>query len=198
MKRIAIVAACLVTFFLNGCQNNEMVKKSVADELQQKNVQLENELSKVTSQRDQLKEQNNVLTSLGQQKVTAENIYSLEGIRISRYSGFYDRDNDGIKESLIVYIQPVDVNGEVVKAIGDVQIELWNLEKKDRPMLKQWQVGPEELKKNWYSVLTSNYRLVFDTGQIAAETKDDLTLKVKFIDHLSGKVFKSQYLITNK
>jgi hypothetical protein len=198
MKRIAIVAACL-SLFLNGCQNqnNGMVKKSVADELEQRNLQLRNELLEVKSERNQLKERINVLTSLGG-KVTAKDVYDLQSIRIGRYSGFYDRDNDGKKETLIIYVQPVDVNGDVVKAIGDVEIELWDLNAKKEPMIKQWKVGPEELSKSWYSVLTSNYRLIFDAATIAAETKGDLTIRVKFTDHLSGVVFKTQYAITSR
>jgi hypothetical protein len=73
-----------------------------------------------------------------------EDIYTLQSIKIHRYSGFYDKDEDGKKEKLIVYVQPIDRQGDIIKAPGavDVQFEGW-----DGKRLGRWHVRENELKK---------------------------------------------------
>jgi len=187
---------CLLGF--SGCNNanekTEMLKE--IEQLTNQNKELTGRAEKAESQNKQLKGQVQVLTTLPE-NVRAESLYNLQQIRIGRYTDFFDKDHDGKKETLIVYIQPSDDQGDRIKASGSVEVELWDLNKTDgHAMLGQWKVEPEELKKNWYATLiTINYRLTFDITDIVEDFDKPLTVKIKFTDYLSGKTFEDQKVI---
>lgn len=126
--------------------------------------------------------------------LNVKSIYSLEGVNLTKYSGIYDKNNDSIKESLIVYVQPIDNTGDVVKAAGTVDVQLWNLNTGDKnALLGEWHIGPQELKKLWFSTLLStNYRLIFNVGDKIKGLTEPLTVKVTFTDYLTGQKFEQQ------
>ena len=163
--------------------------------LKQENAQLQNQAEQSAAETEQLKKQVQTLSGLPQDKL--ENLYDIQKIKITRYTGFYDKDDDGSKEELIVYIQPLDEDGDIVKAAGSVDVQLWDLNRENgQALLGQWHVGPEELKKNWFATLiTINYRLTFDVSAQIKGLEGPLTVKVTFTDYLSGRVFNEQRVI---
>ena len=55
---------------------------------------------------------------------------------------------------------------------------------------------PAELKQNWFATLiTINYRLMFDVAEKITGNEEELVVKVTFTDYLSGKIFKQQKVI---
>jgi hypothetical protein len=123
-------------------------------------------------------------------------LYRLREVNVSRYTGFYDKDGHGTLDKLIVYVEPVDTAGDVVKAAGVVEVELWDLSKDpSKALLASWHVGPEDLFKMWLTTLLAvNYRLVFDRPAGVAEDRS-LTVKVTFTDGLTGQVITQQRAI---
>jgi outer membrane murein-binding lipoprotein Lpp len=125
-------------------------------------------------------------------------IDTLDKIAITSRSGFYDKDNNGTKETLVVYVETTDSVGDRIKAAGRVDVQLWNLEVKDsqKALLKQWTIEPAQLKQCWSGTLiTYYYRFTFPAEDIAAGDTAGLTVKVKFTDYFSGKVFQDQRAI---
>lgn len=120
----------------------------------------------------------------------------LSRIRLSRYSGLYDKDGDGFAEQLIVYLQPLDEQEDVVKAPGTADIQVWDLAAEpNQALIASWTIGPERLRKMWTATfLTINYRLVFDRPANLPDNKP-FTIKVVFIDAFTGKTFTDQRLI---
>lgn len=196
MKKMVI--GVVILGILAGCRSTEELRRqeNMIEQLQEQKTELQQQLEKVTTERNQLESQIEVLTSLDS-KVKAKDIYDMQSLRIGNYTGFYDKDDDGTTETLIVYLQPIGLNGDVVRAIGDIEVQVWNL---NAPagggMIKRWSVEPAELKDNWYCSLITNYRLTFEAGDIAANAEGDLTVRIIFTDHLSGKVFKEQTVIS--
>jgi hypothetical protein len=188
--------ACLLS--LAGCNkaNEKAQFLEKIEQLTEQNTELTSDLEQSKSENEQLKGQVEVLSSLPEE-VKGENLYDLQKIRIGRYTGFYDKDHNGKKETLIVYIQPIDEEGDKIKAPGTIEIELWDLNKPDgNAMLAQWKIGPEELKKLWYAtMLTINYRLTFDISDIIKNFNKPLTVKAKFTDYLTGRTFEDQRVI---
>ena len=129
-----------------------------------------------------------------------ENLYNLQNVKIHKYTNLYDKDNDGRYEKLIVYIQPIDEQGDVVKAAGSVDVQLWDLNKDAADAkLGQWHVKPNELKELWFATLiTINYRLTFDLPEPIENFNQPLTVKLTFTDYLTGKVFQEQKVIEPK
>ncbi|MBN1509635.1 MAG: hypothetical protein JW955_22500 [Sedimentisphaerales bacterium] len=142
----------------------------------------------------QLQEQLKAMAALP--KDGPESFYKLTDVKISRYTSFYDQDQDGKREKLLVYIQPIDTDGDIVKAAGVVSVELWNLDNPaDQALIGQWQVQPAELHKLWVSGLVSNYRLPFRVSVTPEMLAQPLTVKITFTDYLTGETFRNQRMV---
>jgi len=185
--------------FVDGCNNayTESPLQERVDTLTIQQKQLESQLEQSKAENEQLKKQIHTLSGLPEQ-LKGENLYHVLNFEIGQYTGLFDKDKDGKKEKLIVYIEPIDEQGDVIKAAADVEVELWDLSKTDGgALLAKWPpVKPDELKKLWFdSMLKVNYRLTFDITDIVKNPDEPLTVKVTFTDYLSGKVFKKQKVI---
>ena len=138
------------------------------------------------------------LTAFGlPENVKGENLYNIQSLKIHRNTDFYDKDKDGKNETLIVHVQPTDDQLDVIKAIGEVDVQLWDLNQPDgQAMLAEWNIAPEELKKTWtVTMFTISYRLTFQIAEIVKSFDKPLTVKVKFTDYLTGKIFEEQRVI---
>jgi hypothetical protein len=190
------IFSVLLLMCLAGCQSTKTEGLSETEKLKAENAVLADKLSQSQKESEQLKKQINSLRNFGE-NFKLEDIYNLQKINITRYTNIYDNDQDGKKETLLVYIQPMDEYGDIVKATGLVEIQLWDLSNKDgQALLGQWKTEPAELKKLWFATLiTVNYRLNFNiTGKVEKFDRP-LTVKIKFTDYLSGKVFEEQKVI---
>lgn len=156
----------------------------------------EDQLQKLQEENDGLRRQIETLLTLGPE-TRLEAISVLEKIKIKSRSGFYDKDRDGRKEVLKVYVQPIDSAGDKIKAPGSVRVQLWDLNADaDAALLKEWQVGPEELKQMWVgTLLTHYYRLSFDVSDMPGGRDRELKLKVGFTDFVTGKVFQEHKMV---
>ena len=186
---LAVAAGC------DSADRPDPLKEQI-NSLKQEKTQLTRQIKQSGLENKKLKKQIQVLSGLPAD-VKLENFYNLQRVKITGYTDFYDKDKDGRKEKLIVYIQPIDQDGDVVKATGSVEVQLWNLNQPNgQALLGQWRVEPDELRKLWFATLiTINYRLTFDVASKIEKFEEPLTVKLTFTDHLSGKVFKEQKVI---
>ncbi len=191
-------ALCILIFVVAGCQReNEDTGLTVQmEQLTQQNEQLQGQVDQSKAENKKLKEQVQVLSGLSED-VRGENLYSIERITIGRLSGFFDKDKDGKREKMIVYVTPVDKEGDGMKATGAANVQLWDLYKADgEALLGEWDIEPDELKKFWFKTLIAvNYRLAFDIRDVVKSFDEPLTVRLTFTDYLSGKVFKDQRVI---
>jgi outer membrane murein-binding lipoprotein Lpp len=190
---IIIVAGCLLAVAA-GCQSSSKTKE--IETLRQEKTQLQSQIEQSKSETEQLKNQVKVLSGLPAD-VRLEDLYNLQKIKITRYTNLYDKNDDGKKDKLLVYIQPIDDQEDIVKATGAVDVELWDLNKEQGDaVLGTWHVTPEQLKKLWCATLiTINYRLSFDVDDKITGDEKELVVKVTFTDYPSGKVFEKQKVI---
>jgi hypothetical protein len=195
--RCASLFLFLLLFFSSGCKSGKDGNKLKLkiDSLTDENAKLTNQVEKLTSENEQLQKQNTVLQDLPDD-VKGINLYKLDTVKISNYSGLFDENNHGKLDTLIVRLQPIDNYGDVIKASGSVEVELWNLNKpENQSLLGKWHVSSDVLKKDWNSTIVTNYRLSFDIAGKIDKLTEPLTLKVTFTDYLSGKVFYAQKVI---
>jgi cell division protein FtsB len=194
-----LCAVLCFLLFITGCDDayTESPLQERVDTLTVQQQQLESQLEQCKAENEQLQRQIHTLSGLPEQ-LKGENIYNIQNVEIGRYTGFFDKDKDGTKEKLIVYIEPIDEQGDVIKAAADIEVELWDLSKTDgTALLAKWPaVKPDELKNLWFaSMVKVNYRLTFDITDKVTSFDEPLTVKVTFTDYLSGKVFKKQKVI---
>jgi hypothetical protein len=196
------VVSCslFVLVFAVGCENaGTGGKASPSQQVQQLTEQkadLQKQLEQARTDNDQLRKQVEGISSLPVDK-RADAVYHLQAVKIGRFTNLYDEDKDGTKEKLVVYVQPVDEIGDVIKAAGAVEVQLWDLNKKEsEALLAQWRVEPNEIKKLWLdSIVMIGYRLTFDVSAVVKKFEDELTVKVAFTDYLSGRTFTEQFIL---
>lgn len=195
---------CLLLFIFPFAGCEEPAKKSKSQTLKQdKPVPSESTLGRqntaLKAENEGLKRQLETLMGINK-PVRIEAISAVLSIELTDRCGIYDKDGDGKKETLVVYLRAVDDMGDCIKASGAVKIELWDLDTKPQDaLLKSWQIGPEELKKSWSgSLLTSYYKLKLDAGAIAAGNKQELTVRAEFTDYLTGKILKAQQILNSR
>lgn len=198
----ALLLLCSCALITAGCEESGSGRPSLAEQvglLKQEKTQLAHQVEQSETENEQLRKQIQVLSDL-QPQVEPEDIYNLQRVKIGRYTNFYDKDKDGKKEKLIVYIQPLDANGDVIKAAGAVDVQLWDLNKAEgEALLGQWHVTADELHELWFAtILVINYKLTFDVTGIVDKFDEPLTVRVTFTDYLSGKVFKEQRVIKRR
>ena len=197
-----VLCLTVLLHLVTGCRTAGTKKPAPADQIERptlRETQLEGEIKQLKAANEELKKQIEVLSGVNPEE-RGKSIYDLQKVNISRYTDFYDKDKDGKKEKLIVYVQPIDEEGDIVKVAGTVDIQLWDLNKADgEAQLAQWRVEPAELKKLWFAALMSTYyRLTFDIADIVQDFKEPLTVKLTFTDYLTGKVYQAQKAIEPK
>ena len=195
---MVIAAGSLLTIAIGGCTEvpTELTLTEKVENLTKSNDELGVQLKRVESEKLQLENQVRTLSGLSSE-IRLENLYSLKTVTLGKYTNLYDKDNDGAKEKLIVYLKLVDEQGDFIKASGAVEVELWDLSKSPADaLLGSWHREPADLKKLWYStVMGSHYRLVFDISDIVEKFEEPLTVKATFTDYITGKVFRLQKVI---
>jgi hypothetical protein len=192
----SIVTGCLV-FGLLGCGNDS--SNSLWEQIKllgQEKTDLKLHVEKLESENEDLSRQVEKLSALGAEK-RVDVLSKTARIKIGRRSGLFDRDNDGKKEKLIVYVKTIDEADDAVKAAGEVAVQLWDLNaEQGEALLGKWEIGPAELKQMWAgTVMTNYYRLEFDVSELVTAEQQELTVKVRFTDYVTGKVFREQRVI---
>jgi hypothetical protein len=203
LVRSSLFVVSLVSLvFAFGCDGGKSGKSSSSQQIQQltaEKTDLQNQLEQARVEKNQLLKQTENLSKLPPDK-RSDAIYNIKSVKIGKFTNFYDEDKTPSatgRKKLVVYVEPIDETGDAVKAGGAVEVQLWDLNKKENEArLAQWQVEPNELKTLWLGgMLSSSYRLSFDAAGIVEKLDRPLTVKVNFTDYLSGAVFTEQFII---
>jgi len=197
----SLILVCLSPWLLAGCGIGSARKKPAELKVQRiarEKTELMRDLQQCKAENEQLAEQIKALSAIPEGERV--NPYRLKSIKITRYSNFYDKDDDGKREKLIVYVEPIDREGDAFKAAGTMNVQLWNLNNLNgQALLAQWQVEPDQLRHTWYDTLVSaSYRLTFDAPEGLDVLTEPLTAKVTFTDYLTGEIFRRQLTIDPK
>ena len=191
-----ISVLCLLVLTSCNTTNEKAQLLAQVQQLKDENSQLTSQIEQSESEKKKLQNQVQVLSALPEE-IKSENLYNLEQIKLGRLTDFFDKNDDGKKETLIVYIQTIDDHGDKIKAFGNAEVELWDLaQPAGQAKLGSWERGPQELKKLWYATMfTINYRLTFDISENVQDFDKPYTVKVKFTDYMTGKTFEDQKVI---
>ena len=182
---------------LCGCQSetDQKLWGQIRD-LDKEKTELKRIVASLQEENDAILKQNQKLADLGPE-VRLEAFPQTEKIKLRGRTGLFDKDKDGTKETLAVYVQPFDSVGDTFKAVGAVEVELWDLNRPDgQAKLKRWEVDHKQLQQLWVGTMMTNYyRLKFDVGDILTGDQEELTVKIVFTDYISGRVFREQTVV---
>jgi hypothetical protein len=195
------IGTFIIILYLAGCGGRvQQHPWGTLKECEDSNTELSMQVQTLQSQNDQLTEQVATLSGLDS-KTRLAAISTLEKIRIGKRTGFYDKDDDGAKETLIVYLEPLDNQQDTIKAIGECRVDLWNLNQpSEQANIFNVRYNSDDLNQNWGgNIFGSYFRLTVDPNTLPdglpGEESKEITIKATFTDYLSGKVLTDQKIV---
>lgn len=125
-----------------------------------------------------------------------QSLFTTHGIRLGRLTGFaYDKPGDGQPpHGIKVYVIPHDADQDELKAAGAITVEAFDLTSGGQQVGK-WHFPTAEAMKRWNGQgLLYEYVLVCPfEGEVPSVR--ELTLRVTFVDELTGRSFTQQQVI---
>jgi hypothetical protein len=195
MRRLALIAFCLaVSFYGSGCQFSKSPESKANLAIQLDQARLENQAQR--REIEKLHQQIETLPDLTDHQ--QEQRIRVESIGTGRYTGGFDENNDGCDDGINIYLLLRDQYGDVIKAAGQVRVELWDLAAPEAQRLwAKWQFNAEELQERWLTGLISrHYKLTLHWPDGKIPHHKNLTLKLTFIEIQTGRSFELQKMVT--
>jgi hypothetical protein len=181
-----------------GCDNTTAERMRQLDQqIRQLNDQTD-KLGKEVTAKDAVietqRQQIATLQHLGDKRL--EKLYYVTAIRIDRLTGPANYDDKPGPDGITVYIQPVDQDGHVIKAAGDIRIQLLDLANADgKHLIGEYRLDAEHARKAWYGRLMTNHYSVKCPWRSGPPAHEDITVRVEFTDYLTGKTFRDQMVV---
>lgn len=124
-------------------------------------------------------------------EVRSESVPRVQRIELASMSGGYDDDHDGIDEGIVVYLRPIDQDGDTIKAAGTVQVDLLDLSNTaEVKLVGQSALGAAELRKCWYGRISPHYTIKVPWADGAARAPaEKIMARVQFTEYLFGETF---------
>ena len=125
--------------------------------------------------------------------ITLVDLFLVDRIQLVSRSGGADYDGQPGDDGVTVYVRPLDKAGDVIKAAGQVTIQLTDLTVPGSPVELGVYVydNPEVLGKKWYGgMLTDHYTFECPFKPEARFNRArELNVRVTFLDWLTGEEF---------
>lgn len=159
--------------------------------LQRRIGQLEREQITLREENKTLRKQIKQLQRLGAKRLDLLN--APVKIQIERLSGGYNDDGVPGDDGVVVYIRPIDGDGDVLKATGDIQIQLWDLAgTTDELLVGEYILDAEHALGRWYGKLMTHHYTVKCPWRSEPPAHNEITIRVLFTDYLTGRVLSDQ------
>jgi hypothetical protein len=191
--RTALAAIVLLGLASAGCDTPPderlTVLRQKADELAQENARLERQELAQQARINDLQQQVETLQALGPGRL--DSLFVVERIELASLTGGADYDGLPGDDGVTVYVRPLDADGHVLKAAGEITIELLDTNVPGDPKTLGLYVHNElqQLRKLWHGgFLTDHYsiRCPWDPA-IGPPTNREVTIKATFYDFLTGR-----------
>lgn len=185
-----------VAALLGGCgkpnQANIALRKQIQD--------LQQELAGVRQAREAdqarlrgLEARATTVPTLPQEQL--DRLVTTHGLQIGRLSGGADLDpaKSG-DEGLKVYVVPIDIEGDPIKAAGEFTVEAFDLSDPANPLIGRWTFDGRQ-KELWYSELMLYNFVLPCPWQHRVPGDEKLTVRVTFVDELTQRQFTAQKVV---
>ncbi len=115
-------------------------------------------------------------------------------IELERLSGGYDDDGKPGDDGIVLYVQPIDRNGDVIKAAGSLTVTLLDLANPpEQYLLGEYRFDVKTTRGLWYGRLWSSHFTVHCPWyQGKPPMHNEITARVEFLDLLTGQKLTAQ------
>lgn len=198
LQKSKFFCSCLLLiFFLAGCATPNKA-----------NIELRKKIATLQTQITGLKNRNNVLTAqiVGmQQSATTlpslplsrlDLLFTAHGLTISRLSDGADlyHENHG-QTGIRLYVSPIDDMGNPIQATGTFTIDAYDLANPGHTHIGHWVITPEQCKDAWSLAFLRAAYYTFDLPYQQLPKHSKITVHVKFMDELTGRLFTAQRVV---
>jgi hypothetical protein len=182
------VFVLLLLWLIVGCNDKKQLIDDSRVKLIQEKRQLQQDKAALEQEIIQLKEQVTTLQKFPTDRMAQ--LVRVEKIEFGKFTRAYDgdieQDPDGYDDGVLVYLVLKDKDGDVIKAAGTVEIELWDRQADHK--IIDFQVPAAELQQYWLSgPLTNHYKFQLPWPKENPPTHKILILTLKFKELLTGK-----------
>jgi len=130
----------------------------------------------------------------GQGQGWLETLVTPVKIELERMSGGYDNDGRTGDDGIVLYVQPIDRDGQVIKSAGTLKVTLLDLANPpERRQIAEYNFDAPTLRAKWYGRLLTHHFTVhcpWPGGQPPAH--DEVTAHVVYADTLTGRSMTAQ------
>jgi hypothetical protein len=185
---LATVAGCMKT----GPGELASCKSQVSD-LERENVALKEKLAATQRTIESQNARIEALATVPADRMTM--LVAVERVELARLTGGYDDPRDGVDDGIVAYVQPMDRDGDVIKATGSIEVKVYDLTGTIPVVVGEATVPVEESLKSWYGKLWTQHftvRVPFATKPAST----DVTVRVRYVELLTGKAFVAQKACT--
>lgn len=150
-------------------------------DLTRRNQELEETIG---HQNDQIAE----LQKLGDKRL--DKLFYVADLELGRRCGGVDKDNKPGDEGVIVYFQPVDRDGHVIKAAGEATVQLYDLANPPaQNLIGEYHWSVDELGSTWAGGFLGSSQFSLLCPCAGPPAHEQITIRATFVDYLTGKTF---------
>lgn len=191
--RLAVAGAAL---FLLGCDTIPAEEfRTVQRESQaakEQAGQLEQQLAAEQKTNRNLQEQ--LATVRGMDRATVDQLIVPVRIELASQSGGYNTDGKPGDDGVVLYVQPIDKDGHVIKAAGSISVTLLDLSEPSRPVvISEYDFDVPTTRTLWYGrFMTNHFTVRCPWPPSGPPLADEVTAHIEFTDLLTGRVLTAQ------
>lgn len=188
------IGLCVLTG-LAGCSQREETIRQLhfrIDELRAQVTQLSDQQIQDAETIEALDQQIANLQTLGPRRL--DKLFTVHRIQFAKRTGGIDLDGQPGDEGVVVYLQPVDENGSVLKAAGSARVQVFDLQAPSgQQLVGEYQVDVEQMAGLWNDrLMTRHYSIRCPWPQQNPPQHSQLTVRAEFTDYLTGRTFHAQ------
>lgn len=203
-RRFGLSRACsvvgLTLLSLSGCGNTVPTERY--NQAQQELLACKESTTKLQSQ---LTDQERSIRTLQQQvselrssKAPFDDLVTVDRIELDRLSAGYDTDGKPGDDGVVLYVQPKDKEGAVLKVAGTLKVTLFDLQNPpESNVLAEYNFDAKTTRGLWFGRLMTNHFTIRCPLPIRP-AHDRITAEVVFTELLTGRTFRAQGVYTLK
>lgn len=120
-------------------------------------------------------------------------------LEIDSLSGGYDTDGRPGDDGVVVYLRPLDDDGDALKVAGQITIQLYDLAAPPgENLIAEYVIPVDEARELWYGKLMTQHYTVRCPWQHSPPRHPEITISASFVDYLTQRVISAQKTCTVK
>ncbi len=193
MKTVLMTAAVLLGVVLaTGCEDGNSLEttKMQLIESQQRVSDLEQANVNLARRVEEQDKQIASLMDLGDKR--ADVLFTAHEVRMGKYSGGWDFDDNGLEDGVKVFLTTHDQDGTLLKSAGEATVKIYDLSAGEQALLGEYTWTAEEFGQTWMSGFMGSYFNLECPWIDGSPETDQVTVHVTFVDYLTGKTLTAQ------